>query len=163
MAKIYEYVSTAGYVTKVPEDLHKMIQRGISVGGVNGGKLTKACEFKLIGSANAAAKKAIAERKTAAKTPAAKKPVAKKAEAKKPAAKKAVAKKPAAKKADAKPAKVSKYGEHPSGTVQFVPGRKIYHGFMEGKIVVVKNSAAKVTEALTAAGVADFNYITFEG
>ncbi|HET8688670.1 MAG TPA: hypothetical protein VFM18_18805 [Methanosarcina sp.] len=165
--KMYSYVSTAGYTVTVPETLHKMIQRGGTVGSVNGGKLNKTCTFELIGSANETARKVIAQRKTEAAKPAeqkaAPKAAPKKPAAKKPAPKKVAAKKPAAKKGDAKPAKVSKYGTHPTGTVQFVPTRKIYHGFVDGKIVVVKNSAEKVTEALKAANVTEFNHITFEG
>jgi len=160
--KKYEYTSTAGFNAIVPETLHKMIQRGGEVGAVNGGKLNKSCKFVKVGDEVNNPTNTVAVEKDVAK------PAAKKAEAKKPAAKakpapkKAVAKaKPAAKKG-AVP-KVSKYGTHPDGTVQFVPARGIYHGYMGGKIAVVKNSAEKVKAELTARGVTVFADIAFEG
>jgi hypothetical protein len=45
--KLYNYTNTRGYAVKVPATLHKMIQCGISVGSVNGGKLTRQCKFTL--------------------------------------------------------------------------------------------------------------------
>jgi len=166
MAKMFEYTSTAGFNAVVPESLHKMIQRGVDVGAVNGGKLTKSCKFVKVGDEvnnptnTVAVEKAVAE--PAAKPVKAKAAPAAKAPKAKAAPKKAVAKaKPAAKKAGT--AKVSKYGTHPDGTIQFVPARGIYHVWVGGKIAAVKRDVEKAKAELTARGVTTVTNVTFEG
>jgi hypothetical protein len=91
--KMYEYVSTAGYPATVPATLHKMIQRGVSINGVNGGLLTKQCQFvemTLAGGTRVTA--AVLDKKvTVLKVSKPKsKPVAKKAKSKKTVKKQAV-------------------------------------------------------------------------
>jgi len=164
--KKFEYTSTAGFNAIVPATLHKLIQRGGEVGAVNGGKLNKSCKFKQVGDEVNNPTNGVAVAKPAAVKPvkakAAPAPKAKPAAKAKPVPKKAVAKaKPAAKKGAV--AKVSKYGTHPDGTIQFVPARGIYHVYVGGKIAAVKRDMAKAVAELTARGIVAHTMVTFEG
>lgn len=149
----FNYISTTGNTATVSKTLHAMIQRGVDIAHVNGGKLTRACAFVATkgGKAARVAKLAVTVEKAK---------VAPKAVVKAKAAPKAKAVVKA--KTGAVP-KVSKYGTHPDGTVQFVPARGIYHVYVGGAIVAVKRDAAKAKDELTARGITVVTEVTFEG
>jgi hypothetical protein len=153
----FNYISTTSNTATVSKTLHAMIQRGVDIAHVNGGKLTRACVFTASKGGKVVApvtKKVVAKAKPTAKAVAKTNPL----EKAKPAAKA----KPVAKTKATAP-KVSKYGTHPDGTIQFVPARGIYHCYVGGVIVAVKRDATKAKEELVARGIAVVTEVTFEG